>query len=546
VTATYNGDTNHLGSTSDAVAFTIGKATATVVVTPYSVTYDGKAHTATVTSISGVNSETGATVGSVALSTTHTDAGTYADSWSFTGTNYNDIASTPITDTILPATLTATGRAVSAVAGFPFNGVVASFVNADPLGSPNSYSATITWGDGGSSSGTITVDDSGAFDLSGTHTYTAAKSYAISVTITHNLSDTTSATAASTAAVIENTGLLLLDSTAKGALTASGNASLVVSNSGSVNVDSGNVAGVLASGNASLKATRFDLHGAPGDQTSGNAKLTGTVASSASVLAVPADLAALPIPTPSGTLFTGNYGGQTSVTLQPGTYSSLQVSGNASVKLAPGVYYLKTGLSVSGNAQVTGQDVILYLPSGSSLNISGNAKLTLTAPPSGTYQGVALFASGAVPVSITGNATFLFSGTIYAAGSTLTVSGNAVLQGFNAEVVAADLNESGNASVQIQANAFNRVLPLGDITVVATGKSCNPSGTFSLASTGSSANDPTVTDLALLDLMAKWSSNCALAFEDDLLDSLVLQLAVSQEAAGRHRSALDVYFSGRW
>ena len=56
--------------------------------------YDGQAHTATVVTITGVNGETGAAVGTVDVSnTTHTDAGTYAsDSWSFTGTaNYNDI-----------------------------------------------------------------------------------------------------------------------------------------------------------------------------------------------------------------------------------------------------------------------------------------------------------------------------------------------------------------------------------------------------------------------------------------------------------------------
>src|SRR5207302_10673376 len=56
----------------------------------------------------GVNGETGATVGTVTLNTTHTNAATYAtDSWSFTGTaNYNNIASTTITDTINKATAT--------------------------------------------------------------------------------------------------------------------------------------------------------------------------------------------------------------------------------------------------------------------------------------------------------------------------------------------------------------------------------------------------------------------------------------------------------
>ena len=81
---------------------TVAKANPTAVVTPYTVTYDGNPHTATVTSITGVNGQTGPTVGSVTLTTTHTAAGTYAtDSWSLTGTaNYNNIASTTLTDTI--------------------------------------------------------------------------------------------------------------------------------------------------------------------------------------------------------------------------------------------------------------------------------------------------------------------------------------------------------------------------------------------------------------------------------------------------------------
>ena len=82
----------------DSVATTtanINKADATVVVTAYSVTYNGSPHTATVVSITGVNGEVGVTVGTVDVSdTTHTNAGTYNnDPWSFTGTaNYNNQA----------------------------------------------------------------------------------------------------------------------------------------------------------------------------------------------------------------------------------------------------------------------------------------------------------------------------------------------------------------------------------------------------------------------------------------------------------------------
>jgi Putative Ig domain len=96
--------TDIFGAATDVdQSFTINKADATVVVTPYSVIYDGQPHTATVTSITGVNGETGATVGAVNVTgTTHTIAGTYpSDFWTFKGTaNYKDISNTSITDTI--------------------------------------------------------------------------------------------------------------------------------------------------------------------------------------------------------------------------------------------------------------------------------------------------------------------------------------------------------------------------------------------------------------------------------------------------------------
>src|SRR5204862_471509 len=103
----FTGAANYNNIANTTITDTINKANATVVVTPYTVTYDGSPHTATYT-IAGVNGEAGATVGSVTLNTTHTNAGTYStDTWSFTGAaNYNNIASTTITDTINKAAAT--------------------------------------------------------------------------------------------------------------------------------------------------------------------------------------------------------------------------------------------------------------------------------------------------------------------------------------------------------------------------------------------------------------------------------------------------------
>jgi hypothetical protein len=80
-------------SPAPTITDTIGKANAAVVVTPYNVQWDGNPHTAAST-ITGVNGQTGAAVGTVTLNTTHTDIGTYnTDSWSFTpSANYNTVA----------------------------------------------------------------------------------------------------------------------------------------------------------------------------------------------------------------------------------------------------------------------------------------------------------------------------------------------------------------------------------------------------------------------------------------------------------------------
>jgi hypothetical protein len=64
---------------------------------------------------------------------------------------------------------------------------VATFLNADPFGSAASYTATIDWGDGSISVGTIT--GVGTLTVSGSHTYADPNSYALSVQISHNLGE---------------------------------------------------------------------------------------------------------------------------------------------------------------------------------------------------------------------------------------------------------------------------------------------------------------------------------------------------------------------
>lgn len=92
-------------------------------------------------------------------------------------------ASNGQTFTITDAPLSAQGVTVAPIAGAPFSGVLASFTDGNPSSSLADYSASINWGDGAITTGTIRANGQGGYNVSGGHTYAAAGSYAISVQI---------------------------------------------------------------------------------------------------------------------------------------------------------------------------------------------------------------------------------------------------------------------------------------------------------------------------------------------------------------------------
>jgi uncharacterized protein (TIGR03118 family) len=82
-----------------------------------------------------------------------------------------------------PVASSASQPGVSAVAGTAFNGPVATFSDLDPKGTQTDYTATITWGDGHTSAGTVAPNGSGGFTVSGSNTYATAGSFPISVQV---------------------------------------------------------------------------------------------------------------------------------------------------------------------------------------------------------------------------------------------------------------------------------------------------------------------------------------------------------------------------
>ena len=125
-------------------------------------------------------------------------------------------------------------------------------------------------------------------------------------------------------------------------------------------------------------------------------------------------------------------------TLHPGTYcNGLQITNGSNITLRPGTYIVLGALSIS-NTTLTGSGVTFYMSQGNgySYGITSITSVagTLSAPTSGSLQGLLFFADRNLPAgqagfNITnGNPGARFDGIFYLPGQTL-YSSNSTLQG---------------------------------------------------------------------------------------------------------------------
>jgi hypothetical protein len=118
------------------------------------------------------------------LTGTHTygEEGVYHAS--FTYINSDGFPETrPFDVKVQDAPLSAAPVPVAATAGVSFTGVLATFTDADPAGTTSDYTATIGWGDGANSAGTIEPVPGGGFAVIGSHTYAGVGAYQTSIKI---------------------------------------------------------------------------------------------------------------------------------------------------------------------------------------------------------------------------------------------------------------------------------------------------------------------------------------------------------------------------
>jgi len=144
-------------------------------------------------------------------------------------------------------------------------------------------------------------------------------------------------------------------------------------------------------------------------------------------------------------------------TLEPGIYQKIKWTGGA-LTLNPGLYCVtdSQGMDITGGS-IDGDGVTIFLMSGG-ITINGNVSpVDIRAPeetpdPSPAIPGVLFFlANGNTDtISITGNSTSFFLGTVYAPDGDLYFSGNSGTNPtFNTQLIGNNVEVSGGASIDI-------------------------------------------------------------------------------------------------
>ncbi len=228
-------------------------------------------------------------------------------------------------------------------------------------------------------------------------------------------------------------------------------AGIVVNSTGNPNVSAGAGSGVTAT------AIRLAANHVTGSGTYSPAVTTGSAAADPlPSLAVPAfpgfGVPAFSTPT------TG------SSTISPGAYNGITVNGTYALTLNPGTYIFAGPLVVNGGT-VTGSGVTVYFTcgtggfnppaacapagqAGGNLTVNGGTT-TLSAPASGTYQGVVMFGDRNNTATNTlsgGSGSFVSTGTIYTELMPWVLGRNGDAYTLNSELIGASVAVTGTGA----------------------------------------------------------------------------------------------------
>ena len=244
----------------------------------------GQANPALTVSYSGfVNGDTSASLTTAPTVTTTATTTSPVGSYPITASGAVDpnytISYVAGTLTISPDATTTVASSSTTSTGFGQSVTLSATVTANAPGS-GTPTGSVDFFD------TTTGDDLGSVALSGGKASLSTASLPVganTIKVTYSGDGNFLASSASTGTITIGQSIIVLDPTAGGALSLSGNASIKLT--GGVFVDSSSSSALSASGNAAIKASVIDVHG--GVQKSGNASFSPAPTTGAATLADP-------------------------------------------------------------------------------------------------------------------------------------------------------------------------------------------------------------------------------------------------------------------
>lgn len=258
------------------------------------------------------------------------------------------------------------------------------------------------------------------------------------------------ACASSAFAQQSGSGLVVLDQSASGALSMTGNSTVRIP-ARAIYVNSSHASAVRTTGNATMDVPTVYIVG--GFSFTGQSGCTGAVVRSASPYVNPFQNTAFPSaasgPNRGEAVITGG-----SRALSAGYYpSGIRVSGNANVTFAPGVYILGGDFRVTSGA-LSGAGVCFVMLNGA-MSIAGCSSLQLSPMTDGSLNGMVITqpSSNHNGMSLVGGSEVAISGSIYVPGATLTMTGNSSVAGVGPQmgdlVVANRVTMTGTSIIMI-------------------------------------------------------------------------------------------------
>jgi hypothetical protein len=462
-TWTFTDVTGNYNNASGTVTDQIDKANAIISVTPYGVTYDGNAHTATGSAI-GVQGESLA--GLNLSGTTHTNAGDYpADAWTFTDVtgNYNNASGT-VHDSISKANTT---TSVVSSANPSASGQSVTFtatVSAVPPGA-GTPTAMVTFLDGTSTLGTASLS-SGKASFStatltvGNHTITASyggdsnfntsASTAVTQTVNGSSANTSTSVVSSLNPSVYGQSVTFTATVTPNSPSPNNPTGTVTFYDGGVSIGAGTLSGTSSDKAAFTTGTlSAGTHTITAAYTSGDGNFNPSAPSSAITQTVNKD-GTTTTATPSST--SSSYGQliTISVTVTANAPGSGTPTGSVDFFDQTTGTDLGNANLVGGHATFTsatlsvGSQTIVATYSGDSNFLTSNSTLApITVAPS----IIVLDPTAGGALDLSGNAAIKISGTVTVDSNStqaLTANGNASLTAGSIQVVGGDL-KNGNA-----------------------------------------------------------------------------------------------------